>query len=351
MGMSAGKRFAEYDQVRVGVIGIVATALVVAFALNVGALRNLVFGTRYTATFSESGGLKHNDEVRVSGVGVGKVRTVELSGTKVRVTFDVEGVRLGDTTKAAIKTDNALGRRFLAITPGGAGTASDIPAARTTSPYGVTEALSDLTRNTQQLDTQQLTASFNVVAETFAGTPSDLTAALSGVSSLSKTIESRDAALRTLLQRTASLSEVLAKRSQQVQAIAVDGDQLLTELQTRRAVIGQLIRNAHAATVQLSGLVTDNDKTLKPALDQLRRTSKLLNANQKDLEFLLTHIGPFARSLGEAVGGGPFFYAYVDNLTPASVFSNDLTIKLGQALSEAAKKPGAAAPKTRAGAR
>jgi phospholipid/cholesterol/gamma-HCH transport system substrate-binding protein len=351
MGMSAAKRFAEYDQVKVGIIGIVATALVVTFALNVGAIRNMVFGTRYTATFSESGGLKHNDEVRVAGVEVGKVRTVELHDTKVRVSFDVEGVRLGDQTHAAIKTDNALGRRFLSITPGGAGTVSDIPLARTTSPYGVTEALSDLTRNTQQLDTAQLTASFNVVAQTFAGTPSDLTAALNGVSSLSRTIASRDAALRTLLRRTAGLSDVLARRSKQIQAIAVDGDSLLTELQARRAVIGQLIRNTRAATTQLTGLVTDNDKTLKPALDQLRRTSRLLNANQKDLEFLLTHLGPFVRSLGEAVGGGPFFYAYVENLMPTSTFGNDLTVKLGQALSDAAKKPRAAPPTLEAGAR
>ena len=41
-------------------------------------------GDTYFAAFSEAGGLKANDEVRVAGVRVGKVQQVDLAGDHVR---------------------------------------------------------------------------------------------------------------------------------------------------------------------------------------------------------------------------------------------------------------------------
>ena len=55
-------------------------------------------GDTYYASFSEAGGLKANDEVRIAGVRVGKVEAVELAGDHVRVTFRV-------------KTDSEFGTR------------------------------------------------------------------------------------------------------------------------------------------------------------------------------------------------------------------------------------------------
>ena len=50
----------------------------------------------YAAYFSEAGGIKPRNQVRVSGVGVGRVSDVRLEGTKVRVGFTVrKGVELG----------------------------------------------------------------------------------------------------------------------------------------------------------------------------------------------------------------------------------------------------------------
>ena len=48
-------------------------------------------GDTYNATFTEAGGLKPNDEVRIAGVRVGKVKGVDLEGDHVEV--DVQGRR------------------------------------------------------------------------------------------------------------------------------------------------------------------------------------------------------------------------------------------------------------------
>ena len=42
---------------------------------------------------------------------------------------------------------------------------------------------------------------------------------------------------------------------------------------------------------------------------------RLLNRNKRNIQIVLDRAGPFAGSLGESVSSGPFFQAYVQNLT------------------------------------
>lgn len=320
MHIRSMRRFSELNQLRVGIAGIVAVALLVGLALNAGRIRTAVGGERQSAAFSEAGGIAKNDDVRIAGVTVGSVTGVSLDGTWVKVDFTVDGVRLGDRTAAAIKTDSALGRKFLELRPAG-NTQLDqqIPLSRTRSPYDVTTALSDLTATTEAIDTDQLARSFDVLAQTFADTPSALRATMRGVSRLSRTIASRDTELRGLFARANSVTGVLSQRNLQITRLLVDGSALFAELDARRRVIHELLVNITEATHQLTALARENRSSLRPALDELREVTAVLNKNKKNLEAVVTTFGGYARSLGEAVGGGPFFYAYVENLVPSNL--------------------------------
>ena len=82
--------FRERNPVTIGAISIAVilfALLVVAF--QAGDLPLIGGGDTYHAAFTESGGLKPNDEVRIAGVRVGKVTGVELDGNKVDATFKV----------------------------------------------------------------------------------------------------------------------------------------------------------------------------------------------------------------------------------------------------------------------
>ena len=135
-------------------------------------------GDTYYAAFSEAGGLKANDEVRVAGVRVGKVETVELDGDHVKVTFRVEsGVRLRQGHAAAIKVKTLLGRdvprpRAGRRRPARRG-APTIPVERTTSPYDVVEAFAGLAETSEQIDTDQLAQSLATLADLTRNTPEE----------------------------------------------------------------------------------------------------------------------------------------------------------------------------------
>src|SRR5687768_13752153 len=82
--------FRERNPVVIGAISMAVIAGLLTLAFKAGDLPVVGGGDTYYANFSESGGLKANDEVRIAGVRVGKVRGVELAGDHVRVEFQVD---------------------------------------------------------------------------------------------------------------------------------------------------------------------------------------------------------------------------------------------------------------------
>lgn len=326
--------FRERNQVKVGLVGAVAVVLLTTFALNIGALRSGLLGADHIAQFAESGGLRPGDDVRVAGLTVGKVDGVEIVDQHVDVAFTLDEVEVGSRSKAAIKSDNALGRRYLAVTPAGAGNADVIPVARTTSPYGVTDALSDLTDTTGELDVDQLAASLDSVSSVLEATPDSLRSTVNGVGRLSASIAERDQQLQELFARAANVSDVLAERSAEITALMSDSAAFFAELQARRHQVHQLLVNTTAAAAQIRGLIRDNEDTLGSTLRELDGVIKLLERNKASLEYGLKHLGAFIRSLGEAVGAGPFFYAYLQNLVPA-----DLAPVIPELVSAKGEKP------------
>lgn len=305
--------------VSLGIIGIVVATTVSLSALQVDRLPFIRSGATYTAYFADAGGLVPGDNVQVAGVRSGRVEQVKLDGAKVYIRFTLdEGIVLGNKTSAAIKTNTVLGRKSLEVTPAGSGstrTNDTIPLDRTTSPYSLTDALGDLTNTVKGLDMDKVNQTLDALSTTFADTPAPLRSALDGVTQLSRSLNARDKALTELLGRAQNVTKVLADRSNQINALLVDGNELLGELDRRRGALSQLIVYINGLAQQLTGLVNDNEAQLKPTLDRLNSVLALLQSNKDNLSKALDGLGPFSAALGEQVGSGPYFQAYVSNAT------------------------------------
>ena len=104
------KPFRERNPVIIGAISLAVIAALVMAAFRAEDLPLIGGGDTYYAAFTEAGGLKANDEVRVAGVRVGKVQEVTLDGGHVRVEFTVDrGVDFGRDTGANIQVKTLLG--------------------------------------------------------------------------------------------------------------------------------------------------------------------------------------------------------------------------------------------------
>jgi phospholipid/cholesterol/gamma-HCH transport system substrate-binding protein len=312
------KPFSERNPLRIGAIGAGMIFALILLSVNYDKLPFFSKGATYSAYFAEAGGLMSGNVVQVSGFRVGQVSSVELDGPRVLVKFDVaNNIRLGDRTEAAIKLKTLLGTKILEVTPRGDGTLSGpIPLDRTTPAYQLPDALGDLTTTISGLDTKRLSNSLAVLADTFSNTPPDLKAAVQGVARFSQTLDERDAQLRNLLSNANKATKVLAQRSDEIVNLVANTNSLLVQLKSQSSALDQIAHNLSALAQQLKGFIAENRDTLKPALDKLNGVLAIVDNRKDRVQKALVGLNRYALGLGESVGSGPFFKAYVVNLLP-----------------------------------
>lgn len=312
------KPFRERNLAVIGAIGVVALAALVVAAYNFNKLPFLNSGTTYTAYFEEAGGLTADAPVQVSGYRAGQVQSIDLTPDGVLVKFTVDDdIRLGDRTEAAIKTKSLLGNKVVEITPRGDGhLAVSIPLDRTTSPYQLPDALGDLTSTISGLNTNQLSDSLVTLSDTLRDTPPQLKAAVDGVARFSQTINQRDEQLRQLLANANKATTVLSQRSDEVVALIRDTNSLLAQLRTQSSALDHISGNISALAMQLKGFIAENRDTLKPTLDKLNGVLTIIDNRKTQVQQAIKGFSTYAMALGESLGSGPFFKAYLSNLLP-----------------------------------
>ncbi|WP_375502957.1 MlaD family protein [uncultured Jatrophihabitans sp.] len=326
-----GKSFTSRNPTPIGAIGLVFILVLLVAAFNAASLPLIGGGTSYSAMFTTSANLKEGADVRIAGVKVGEVDTVAIDRPAglVKVTFLVKDGWVGNESFARIKLRTLLGAKYVEIDSQGTKqlkAGSTIPKSRTESPFDVYPAFTALTDTVQKIDTNQLASAFNTLSADFANTPSSVKPVVTGLSRLSLTISSRDQQLRTLLSRTNSVTTVLADRSADLQTLLADGNLLLGELNARRNAIHSLLINTQTLSLQLSGLVSDNQRTLDPLLTQVNKVLKQLNDNQDSLDRGLALLGPFYRVFNNVIGNGRWFDNYIENLSVAGVLGQILPV-------------------------
>ncbi|MBY6413556.1 MCE family protein [Rhodococcus sp. BP-252] len=302
-----------------GALGIMIVLLATVAVFFLDRLPILGAGSVYTAEFSEAAGLKPGNEVRIAGVKVGKVDSVDLAGDKVNVQFRVQDAWIGNNSSASIQIKTLLGQKYLAIDPRGDEVLKPkdpIPLERTTSPYDVIDAFSDAARTITDIDTDQLASSFQTLSQAFSETPDDIRASLDGVSRLSQTIASRDAELQRLFEATGKTSKVLADRNQEFNRLIADAGPLLEELNNRQQSISQLLTGTQRLSTELTGLVRDNEQQINPMLQQLNGVIDILNANNDSLSRALELYAPFVRLYANVTANGRWLDITLANLTP-----------------------------------
>jgi len=315
---AAMKPFAERNRLVMGAIGLGLTAGIVVIALQYDKIPFINQVNDYSAYFAEAGGLTTGARVQVSGLRVGEVSSIELDGPRVLVKFTVDNdIRIGDHSEAAIKTRGLLGSKILEVTSRGDGRQDGtIPVERTTSPYQLPDALGDLATTISGLNTNQLSDSLRVLAETFSDTPPDLKIAVEGGARFSDTLNQRDAQLRQLLTNANKSTAVLAERSDQVVGLIGNTNALLAELRSQSAALDQISGNISTLSRQLEGFIAENRETMKPAIDKLNGVLTILDNRKERLQKSIKLLDSYAMSLGESVSSGPFFKNYIANLLP-----------------------------------
>ena len=319
--------------IRAGFIGAVLIIMVILVGLQPERLLSAATDVRYQGLFSEAGGLLPGNDVTVSGIKVGSVRDVSLQDGDALVTFQVNGnVALGTETTAHIRTGTLLGERVLTLESAGGTTMRPqtvIPVSRTSSPYSLTDAVSELTTNTAGTDTRSVNQSLDTLTETLNQVAPQLGPTFESVTRLSKSLNARNESLGSLLKTAADVSGVLGKRSARLNTLILNANDLLGVLNDRRVAISTLLANTSVVAQQVSGLVKDNEATLAPTLQRLNTVLAMLEKNSDNIAKALPGLAKFELTQGETVSNGFYYSAFVPNVQPMQLLQPFLDYAFG----------------------
>lgn len=335
--------------IRSGFIGATLIVLVILVGLQPERLLSLATTTRYQAVFNEAGGLAVGNGVTVSGIKVGVVEDMALRRGAVLVTISVEGdVLLGSETTAHIRTKSLLGERVVTLDSAGAKSLRPrdvIPLSRTSSPYSLTDAVSELTTSAAGTDTVALNQSLDTLSATIDQITPQLGPTFDGLTRLSRSLNERNESLAALLKSAATVTQILGQRSQQLNTLILDANDLVTVLNDRRVAIANLLVNTRRVAQQVSRLVNDTEKELTPTLQRLNNIVAMLEKHRDDLSKALPGLVQFERTQGEAVSNGPYYNAYVPNVVSASALQPFFDFYFGFRRTGPGKPPANAGPR------
>jgi phospholipid/cholesterol/gamma-HCH transport system substrate-binding protein len=309
------------NRVRNGLMGIIILLLVIGVGQSFASAPMLFAKPTYYSQFADSAGISPGDKVRIAGMNIGVVRSLEIQGDHIVIGFSLGGNTIGTESRLAIRTDTILGKKDLEIEPRGSQrlrAGGVLPLGQSTTPYQIYDAFFDVTKAAGGWDIQTVKRSLNVLSETVDQTYPHLSAALDGVARFSDTIGKRDEQIKQLLANANKIASVLGDRSKQINSLLVNAQTLLRAINDRGRAVSLLLERVSAVSTEVQGFIKDNPN-LNHVLEQLRAVSDVLVKHKFDLADVLTTVSKFSASLSEAVGSGPYFKVLVVNLLPYQI--------------------------------
>ncbi len=323
------KPFRERNPITVGVISVAVLLVAMLFAFSLNRFTFLRGVYTIEADFADAAGLTPENEVRVAGLKVGKVTSVELSSPngspsqavfdRVRVTMEVSrGVKLGSKSEAEIKLKTILGSKFVDIVPRGrepfVEAGQRIPIERTRIPFELYQVTNRTVATVGALDAKALNDSLRELADLTEDPEGNLGRALRGLSKASVGLVDRDAELQELVRSGGVILEVLGSRSESLGQIFDSGAELLSALGSRGDALNRFVRGSDRLAAELSDLIAKTRSDLDPALRDLHTVLEVVRKDLGPVEKAVEALGPSAHSFGAAFTQGKWGDVWIQSI-------------------------------------
>jgi len=284
---------------RVAVVGLLVAAVIGGVYL-VWPSRT---GTKVVAYFTSAVGLYPGDDVRVVGVPVGTIDSIEPRASDVKVTMTVHGgVKIPSDARAIVIAPNLVSARFVQFAPAYTGGASladgaQIGLDRTAVPVEWDEVKDQLTQLSAQLGPKDgglqgpLSRIVNQAADTFDGNGDSFRNALRELSQTAGRLgDSRSDLfgtvrnLQVLVNALSNSNEQIVQFSNHVASVSQVLADSSKDLDTTLGALNQ-------ALADVKGFLNDNNAALIEQIGKLGAFTQLLTDHSDDIEQIL-HVTP-----------------------------------------------------------
>src|SRR5436190_13651326 len=248
---------------RTAFVGLAITLAMVGIAYVIGGVK--IFHRSYAikAVFSDASDVSAGDPVRVAGIDVGKVSSIERQPHSVLMALQInKGVKLSQGISASIRLRTLLGKKFVDIADPGTGpqiaSGAVVPETRTKPATDVDQVITAFRGSVQRTDVAAVNSVMQEFDKVMAGRADDVGRLLNGLSSLSTNLAGRKGDIDRLIAASDQLSKAVDDRRVAL-GTSLDGmASALDALAARRAQLSSLIDGVKGLSDHLVPLVQRN---------------------------------------------------------------------------------------------
>jgi virulence factor Mce-like protein len=252
-------------------------------------------GTQVTAYFTQTVGVYPGSTVRVLGVPIGTIDSVQPDGKQVKVTMTVNsGVPVPAKADAVVVAASVVADRYIQLIPAytsGPQLASGavIPASRTATPVEVDQLYSSLAKLANDLGPNgvnkngALSNLLNTGAANLAGNGKNFNNMITQLGQATRTLSgSRDNFFATI-SNLQSFTTMLKNEDSQVRLAQQQLSQVFGFLSGDRQALAGALHNLAVALGQVKGFISGNRSLIKSNVSKLAAITKILVTERASL--------------------------------------------------------------------
>lgn len=296
--------------------GILVVLGLVSFAI--GGLR--IFESTYelAVEVEDAAGLESGDPVRVAGVPVGSVTSVERlpeTGT-LRVEFQVDSrTELSEASTASVRLRTLLGKKYLHISDPGTGptlaAGQLIPVSQTEPATDVDTLLNAAEPTIERTDVDNINGILASVDRTLAGRGEQLREVFVDLADLASTFADRKVELSRLIESTNRLATVVDTRDAELRSVLDGMDLVLATLADRGGNLTSLVDQVRSLSDTVSPLIAGNRDEFTRFFEDVNQVSELLVRQKDRLDLALTQLPHLAERFHATTREGSWVNVYI----------------------------------------
>ncbi|MBV9410414.1 MAG: MCE family protein [Acidimicrobiia bacterium] len=312
-------------------VGMAITLALMAVAYVLGGMKVLHRSYSIKAQFSDASDVGAGDPVRVAGIDVGKVMSIDREAHSVLMTLQInKGVKLSQGITASIRLRTLLGKKFVDIADPGTGpqlaAGTEIPETRTKPATDVDEVLTAFRGSVQRTDVAAVNSVIQEFDQVMAGRAGDVSRLLQGLSSLSVNLAGRKDDIDRLITASDQLSKAVDDRRVEL-GTSLDGmATALDALSARRDQLTELIDGVKSLSDHLAPLIDRNQGTLDKTLSDLIQVAQVLNDKKDRINIALDQLPDDIHNLRKVTKEGAWINVYTVGFPGTPYLANPIDL-------------------------
>lgn len=275
----------------------------------------------FSALFTDVTGLRVGDDVRMAGVRVGRVDSVELDGTTARVRFRVERTQpVYRDTIASITYQNVIGQRYVGLSRGAQpdpvelSDGAEIGLADTEPSFDLSALLNGFEPLFAELDPDRVDDLTAGLVRALQGDAGSLTMLIEQMSTLAQSLAGPDQVLGAVITNLNTVVGGLATRSTQMRTVITRTRALIDGLARHREEFLTTLTDVAAVTGRIAAIVEADRPALDSMLNREPGFTRHFEENKDQFAYLGFNLPALLKGIARISQEGSYLNVYLCNL-------------------------------------